>query len=435
MREIDRRTFLELGTMSAAVTVAGGAIARTAPAWGRPAGSPNERIRIAVLGVRGRGRAHVDELSGIADVEVAAVCDPDTRVLGAAADIAERRQGRRPKELQDFRGLLDDPSIHAFSIATPDHWHALATIWACQAGKDVYVEKPCSHNVREGRRMVDAARKYGRIVQHGTQSRSGATLLEALEFLRSKPLGAIRMAKVINHQLREDIGKRSETVPPSEVDYDLWLGPSPRRRFHPNRFHYNWHWNWDYGTGDIGNDGVHALDYARWFLGVEDPIAISASGAKLHFDDDQETPDTQVVTYEFPGVFLLYEMRIWTPYQEHGMENGAVLYGEKGRLTISPQGWSVTWRDNSPGPSGPGRSRGPEHFRNFIDCLRSRTRPNAHILEGHLSSRLAHFGNIATRVGRRLVFDRETESFRGDEDANRLLGREYRSPFVVPEEV
>jgi predicted dehydrogenase len=385
--------------------------------------------------VRGRGRGHVSGFAAIENVEVAAVCDVDRRVLPSAAELAAERGGQKARGVQDLRAVIDDKSIDAISIATPDHWHALATIWACRAGKDVYVEKPCSHNIREGRLMVEAARKYKRIVQHGTQSRSGETHLSALEFLKSKPLGEIRVAKVINNQLRANIGKEKDAAAPAEVDYGLWLGPARERPFNPNRFHYNWHWNWDYGTGDIGNDGVHALDYARWLLGVEDPVAVSASGAKLHFDDDQETPDTQTVTFEFPGKHLIYEMRIWTPYHEHGMENGAVLYGENGCMELSPQGWRVTFKDNKPGPQGAPSRRGEAHFKNFIDCVRSRAVPNAEILEGHLSSRLAHLGNIATRVGRRLLFDAETESFRNDAEANRLLSREYREPFVVPDPV
>lgn len=435
MRRIGRRRFLGASARASVGALASSAILGAAPSARAAPGDPNERIRVAVLGVRGRGRSHVEGFAEIDGVEVAAVCDPDRRVLDGAADEAMKRQGRAPEKLQDFRSLLDDRSIDALSIATPDHWHALATIWGSQAGKDVYVEKPCSHNIREGRRMVEAARKYERIVQHGTQSRSGETFFSALEYLSSKPLGEIRVAKVVNSQLRANIGRATDADPPREVDYDLWLGPAPKRPFNPNRFHYNWHWNWDYGTGDIGNDGVHAIDYARWLLGVEDPVAVSASGAKLHFDDDQETPDTQTVTFEFPGRHLIYEMRIWTPYGEHGMENGAILYGEKGYLEINPHGWRVFFKGNEPGPTGKGASRGPEHFKNFTDCMRSRAKPNAEILDGHLSSRLSHLGNIATRVGRRLEFDAATETFPKDEEANALLSRSYRKPFTVPEEV
>jgi predicted dehydrogenase len=428
MQRLSRRRFLRHSAAGSAAFIA-------SPLAFPDAKDSNERIRVAVVGLRGRGRNHATGFAELKDVEVASVCDVDLRLVPQVAAEVAKIQGRKPDGLQDFRRLLDDRSIDAISIATPDHWHALATILACQAGKDVYVEKPCSHNLREGRLMVEASRKYSRVVQHGTQSRSGETFLTALEFLRTKKLGRVLTAKAINRQLRDNIGRKKDEPTPEGVDYNLWLGPAPERPFNPNRFHYNWHWFWDYGTGDLGNDGVHAVDYARWMLGAEDPLAVSASGAKLHFEDDQETPDTQTVTFEFKSCHLTYEMRIWSPYGEHGMENGAVLYGENGCLELSPHGWRVIWKDNVPGPTGQPSGRSEAHFQNFIDCMRSRKRPNADILEGHLSSRLSHLGNIATRVGRRLRFDATTESIIGDDEANRLLGREYRPAFRIPDPV
>jgi predicted dehydrogenase len=435
MYSLTRRRFLRQSGTGTAGLVAGGIVLSSAPlAYPRAPGA-NERVRVMVLGVRGRGRGHAADYAELENVEVTALCDPDERVLSPVRGDVEKRQGKAPELHQDFRPLLEDKSIHAVSIATPDHWHALASIWSCQAGKDVYVEKPCSHNIREGRLLVEAARKYNRVVQHGTQSRSGETFHEVIEYLRKKPLGELRMAKVINSQRRANIGHREDGPAPDEVNYDLWLGPAAKRPFNPNRFHYKWHWFWEYGCGDLGNDGIHAVDYARWILGVEDPIAVSASGGKLYFDDDQETPDTQTITFEFPGRHLVYEMRIWTPYQEHGIENGAVFYCDQGYVELSPHGWRAFLERNRPGPTGDGKSRGREHFQNFIDCVRSRKRPNADIREGHLSARLCHLGNIATRVGRRLRFDAKTETFIDDPEANRLLGREYRAPFVVPETV
>ncbi len=428
-RRVHRRSFLKTSAAGTAGLIAGAA---AAPAVGAGPLGANERVGVVSIGVRGRGRNHAESFAAIEGVEVLAVADVDSRVLPRAIAGVAKRQERRPRGVNDFRTLLDDKSVDAISIATPDHWHGPATILGCQAGKDVYVEKPCSHNIREGRLMVEAARKYERIVQHGTQSRSGETFRTAREFLKSGKLGKILVAKVINSQLRANIGRKKDSPAPQGVDYDLWLGPAPERPFNPNRFHYNWHWHWDYGTGDIGNDGVHAIDYARWLLEVEDPIAVSASGGKLHFDDDQQTPDTQTVTFEFGDRHLIYEMRIWTPYNEHGIENGAVFYGDKGYMELSPHGWRVFFRGNNPGPTAPGGARGPAHFKNFIDCVRSRATPNAEIREGHLSSRLAHLGNIATRVGRRLRFDAKTETFIGDDEANRLIGREYRKRFEVP---
>jgi len=433
METIGRRRFLKTSAQGAAGFLAGAAAFSAGPLASAAAPGANEKIRVAVVGVRGRGRSHATGYAALKDVEVAALCDVDLRVIPEVAGKVAEVQGKKPDTFQDFRRVLDDRSIHAISIATPDHWHALATILGCQAGKDVYVEKPCSHNLREGRLMVEAARRYNRVVQHGTQSRSGESFHQAREWLKKGELGKVRLAKVVNSQLRADIGHQEDGPVPEGVDYDLWLGPAPKRPFNPNRFHYNWHWNGDYGTGDIGNDGVHAVDYARWLLGVEDPTAVSGIGTKLHFNDDQETPDTQNVTFEFGDRYLTYEMRIWTPYNEHGMENGAVLYGENGYMELNPAGWRVFWKGNEPGPKGEGTRRGEFHFQNFIDCMRSRQKPNADILEGHLSSRLAHLGNIATRVGRRLLFDARTETFIGDEEANRLLGRQYRDGFRVME--
>jgi predicted dehydrogenase len=275
------------------------------------------------------------------------------------------------------------------------------------------------------------------VVQHGTQSRSAAHCQSAVEFLRSGQLGRILMAKAVNNQKRANIGHAKDGPPPPGVNYDMWLGPAPKRAFNPNRFHYNWHWFWDYGTGDLGNDGVHQVDVARWGLGVEYPTAVSGSGAKLHFDDDQETPDTQVVTFEFPGCQLLYEMRLWAPYNDHGFSNGNVFYGEKGVLSLGHDGWHVTWADNKPGPRRGPSDRDEAHRRNFIDCVKARTpdKLNAEIREGHLSALLCHGGNIACRLGRRLEFDEATESFRHDNEANALRTREYRAPYVVPDQV
>jgi predicted dehydrogenase len=308
----------------------------------------------------------------------------------------------------------------------------MATLYACQAGKDVYVEKPISHNVVEGRRMVEAARYYRRVVQAGTQSRSGRHFQEAVEYLRSGKLGKVRVAKAINTQRRENIGKKTDGKAPEGVDYDMWLGPAPKRPFNENRFHYNWHWFWDYGTGDLGNDGVHQIDVARWGLGVAAPVAVTSSGGKLFFDDDQQTPDTQVATFEFDGCMLVYEMRLWSPYKEHGFENGNVFYGDEGYMLLGGNGWRVFGPNDQPGPTSMPTERDNTHLQNFIDCIKSRARPNADVEEGHLSSLLCHLGNIAHRTGRRIRFDPSRETIRDDRDASRLLTRDYREPWTLP---
>jgi predicted dehydrogenase len=430
MPELHRRRFL---TASAAT-----AASLTALTAAGAAGRPNERIQIAVMGVRGRGRDHIRMFSALDDVEIAYVCDPDDNVVPAALKAVAARQKRPPRVERDVRRVLQDKAVTALVIAAPDHWHALATIWACQAGKHVYVEKPASHNLIEGRRMVEAARKYHRVVQLGTQSRSSASLARAAEFVRSGKLGKTPHARAWIGGSRPNIGHQKDAEAPTGVDYNLWLGPAPERPFNANRFHYRWHWMWDYGTGELGNNGIHALDRLRWIMDLDAPTRIVAAGGKFFYDDDQETPDTLTATYEFPTCSVSCEHRIWSP----GTGDGAAIYGEHGILMLDREGWHVQ-KGVDATDKGDGEERSVEgsvHQRNFIDCIKSSSgtsvrRPNADIEEGHKSTRLCHLGNIAFRTGRALRFDADTETLVGDAEANRLLGRTYRKPFVLPEKV
>jgi predicted dehydrogenase len=392
----------------------------------------NERVVLGVMGVRGRGRGLATAFAALPEARVKYVCDVDARVLAAAAKAVEDRQKQAPQAVADFRRILQDRDVDALVVATPDHWHALATIIACQAGKDVYVEKPISHNVVEGRRMTQAARYYKRVVQAGTQSRSGSHFQEAVQFLRSGKLGKIRMAKAINSQLRSNIGRKQNTPTPDGVDYEMWLGPAPKRPFNENRFHYNWHWFWEYGTGDLGNDGVHQIDVARWGLGVTAPKAVTSTGGKLSFDDDQQTPDTQIATYEFDDCMLVYEQRLWSPYKEHGYENGNVFYGDDGYMLLGGDGWRVFGKNDQPGPTGSQSERDNAHLQNFLQCVKTRQQPNADVEEGHYSALLCHLGNIAHRVGRRVRFDPREEKILDDREASRLLTRDYRAPWTLP---
>ena len=421
-----RRTFLRRSAgLAAGSTLAVPAVLGAAETQGT--------LRVAIAGVRGRGRNHAEAFAKLPSVEVAALCDVDSRVFGDVTRRVESIQKRAPDNLTDFRRALDDKSIDILVISTPDHWHAPATIWACQAGKDVYVEKPCSHNFQEARWMLRAARKHKRIVQHGTQSRSAQHARDAVEFVRSGKLGRVLQAKAVNCQRRANIGRKADSPVPAGVNYDLWLGPAADRPFNPNRFHYNWHWFWEYGTGDMGNDGVHQLDLARWGLGDPDfPRAVTSGGGKFFFDDDQETPDTQTCVFEYEDKTLVYEMRLWTPYGEHGMDNGNVFYGEEGMLTLHrARGWHVTWKNGERGPSSkPLNDRGTDHLRDFIESVLSRKLPVADIEKGFHSSALAHLGNIAHRVGRRIELDRDSLTL-NDERAQALMGREYRKGFEL----
>lgn len=426
MEKWSRRNFLKsVGTGFALSSVAR---ARSGPAYA----SPNDRVRHAVIGTGGMGRNHCRHFSRLGpDVEVVAVSDLDPERREKVSEVLP--SGGKVAKYEDYRRILDDPEIDTVSIATPDHWHAKMALEAVLAGKHVYVEKPCCHNVHEGRLLLRAEKTSDKCIQQGTQSRSGPGIIEAIRFLREGKLGKVRMAKAINHQLRKPIGRAPVSDPPPGVNYDLWLGPAPRHPFTRNRWHYNWHWFWDYGTGDLGNDGIHQVDVARWGLGVEWPHTISGPGGQLFYDDDHETPDTQVVTYQFEDVYLLYEMRLWTDYKLEGHDNGVVFYGDKGKLEVGRQGCIVTFIGEEPRKLGGGADL-QAHMRNFIDCVKENNPSGLHapMREGVPSAVLCHLGNIATRTGEQLKFDSTQWKLVGSEEANRLLGREYRQGYELP---
>jgi predicted dehydrogenase len=419
MASLPRRRFL--ATSTAAVGALSAATAAGA------ADKPNERIRLAIMGVRGRGRDLLRSFSAFPDADIAYVCDPDENVVPAALRALDPRQRQAPRVERDFRRALEDRGVTALVVAAPDHWHALATVWACEAGKHVYVEKPISHNLIEGRRMVEAARRHNHVVQVGTQRRSAPHAASAAELVRSGRLGRVPFARAWIAGNRPSIGRQPDGQPPRGVDYDLWLGPAPRRPFNPNRFHYNWHWNWDYGTGELGNNGIHGLDLVRQLLDLDAPTRICAGGGKLFYEDDQQTPDTHVVTFDFPGTTVLWEHRIWSRTGLEGQSWGVALYAARGTLLFTDRGWQVS--DGIEASDRPSDAQRP-HLRNFLDCVRSGRRPNADIEQGHKSTRLCHLGNIAYRTGRALRFDARTETCAADAEANRLLGRTYRAPYT-----
>ncbi len=380
---------------------------------------------------------------------MAAVCDVDDAQLERAVALVEKQQGVKPKTYRDLRQMLDDKEIDAVSLATCNHWHALQTIWACQAGKDVYVEKPASHNIWEGRRMVEAARKYKRIVQVGMQSRSIQHKRRAIELLREGAIGKVYMARGLCFKRRKSIGRKPDGPVPPGVDYSTWLGPAPMRPFNPNRFHYNWHWFWDTGNGDIGNQGVHEMDIARWGLGKTSlPTAVYSSGGKFLYDDDQETPNTQLAVFEYDACRLVFEVRGLLTGGESGINYdgsnfiGNIFFGSEGHMVIDQTGFQVYLGEKRElarrmEHAEPDEWDTAPHVANFLKAVRSRNPSDLHadILEGHLSAALCHMANIGYRTGRKLRFDPETETFPDDIEANRLVSREYREPFVVPAEV
>ena len=475
--EVNRRDFLKTGAGLAAL---GGITFMTHPE--RVFGA-NDRVRVAVCGVRGRGWDHVKELSKIPQADVAAFCDVDENVLAERLKQMEQKSLPKPQTYIDVRKLLEDKSIDAISIATPNHWHSLMAIWGCQAGKDVYVEKPCSHNWWEGRQLVRAANKYNRIVQHGTQSRSSVGVSEGVQKMRDGLLGDLYLSRGLCYKWRDTIGRAPEEPVPAGVNYDLWTGPAPMKPFTRNRFHYNWHWIWDTGNGDMGNQGIHEMDVARWGLGVTFPNKVSAVGGHFMFDDDQETPNTLLAAFQFDPPngkrkMLEFEVRHWITNHEAGIGTGEfhsaalppagltvaaepkprkerpgaaaklgpdagthntignIFYGSKGCMAMDGYDSYKTWmgKEMTPGPEGHG---GEHHFANFIDCVRSRKKEDlrAPIEEGHISCTLVHLANASYILGRVLNFDPSTEQVIGDDEANQLLRGAYRAPYVVPEEV
>jgi predicted dehydrogenase len=430
---MNRRHFI----MSTAVVTAGAAV--------RGLASPNDTVRMGVVGLGGRGQSHVDAWSSMEpNVQVVALCDVDESHIGNKLKRLSDKGLKKPATYVDMRKMLEDKNIDAISIASPNHWHTLQTIWACQAGKDVYVEKPCSHNVFESQQIVAAARKYDRIVQQGSQSRSSPALQEAVQKMKDGEFGEIYMARGLCYKFRDTIGKTPVSPVPPGVDYDLWTGPAPKREFTENRFHYNWHWFWDTGNGDLGNQGIHEVDIARWGLGVTHPTKVSAIGGKFMFDDDQETPNTISASYEFDvdgkKKMMTFEVRHWISPHEAGINGdkpgntiGNQFYGSKGYLVIDNYNkyYSFLGKEQTPGPTATKRD---EHWANFIGAVRSRKRQDltAEVEEGALSCNLMHLANISYRLGRTLNWDAKTMTVVNDPEANKMLTRAYRAPYVVP---
>jgi predicted dehydrogenase len=442
MNPISRRAYLK----TAGLLAASAAIPRRA--------SANDRVVLGVMGIRDRGWDLTLEFGQRDDVEIRYLADPDSRLSSERAQKVEQLTGKRPQCVQDFRRMFDDKEVDAVAIATPDHWHALGTILACQAGKDVYVEKPTSHSIWESRKMVEAARRYDRVVQVGTQNRSADYVKEAIAYTKLPEFGAVHFVRVVNSKLREPTKVEVDTESPAGVDYDMWLGPAPSRKFNLNHFHYNWHWFWSYGGGDLANDGVHQIDIARWAIDRTLPKAVSSTGATYSLDDQRETPDTQTVTWEFDGVTMVLEQVLWTPYMRktpldlrdtnatpNWPFNGTrvEIYGEKRFMYLGRMGdgWAAFDEEGKQlfDKRGAYRATGTAHVANFIDCVKSRKRPNADIEDGHFSTLLAHYGNAAYRTGRRLHIDTRTEGFLNDDEANALYKRKYREPWVVPDAV
>lgn len=427
-----RRTFLQHTGLGMAATLAASSYNRAADA--------STRLTLGVIGPGGMGSNHLRALVTRKDVTIAWLCDPNAQQLAAAGKITSAA-GVTPKTTKDMREVYADSAVDAVLIATPDHWHTPAALLALEANKHVYVEKPCSHNVREGRLLVEAARRSKKVVQTGTQSRSTRHVQEAMARLKAGAIGEVLVCRVWNSQRRRDIGKTQPSKPPAHLDFDFWLGPAPVVDYRSNMLPGIWRWWFDFGCGDMGNDGVHDIDIGRWGLGVTThPTTITAIGGKYFFNDDQQFPDTQTVIFEYAGEGkarpkqLIFEQRIWSPYVQEGHENGNAFYGTKGYMIFGKGGgWQIFGERNKPGETMRGSPDLPAHHQNFIDCIRKGGTPTAEAEIGHLSASLCHLGNLATRLGRTLKFDPEKEQVVNDAAANQMVRRKYREGhWAVP---
>ena len=433
--ETGRRRFLKQAGVAGLAAAATAASAKAA--------STTDRIRIGVIGPGGMGMNHVKNLARRNDAQIVSVCDVDNHRLEAAAAQVESETGKRPTVTANLRKLLDNSSIDAVFIATPDHWHAPAAILALDAGKHVYVEKPCCHNVREGRLMADAVKRSGKVLQVGTQSRSTECVADGIGRVLNGEIGEVLVAKAWNSQRRGTIGHSEPTDPPGHLDFDSWIGPAPAVPYRKNLLHGVWRWWHAFGCGDIGNDGVHDIDVALWGLGVSThPEKIACFGGKYFFDDDQQFPDTQYAQFEYSPTGstgerrqLIFEQRIWTRYTQDGYENGAAFYGTKGMLIMGHTvGWRLYGERNKLLAERTGQADLIAHHTNFFDSIRGTAKPNASIEVGHRAATIVHLANIAARTGRVRNFDPSAEKITGDEEANQMLRREYRSHWGTPQD-
>lgn len=435
MERETRRSFIKrIGVASALGT--GGFVN-----WNPRALGANEKVVLGLIGGHNQGRG--DALRAIQQgAEIKTFCDIDQDILDKVNSDLEKAQGKAPETTKEFERLLDDKDIDGVIIATPDHWHARIAILACQAGKDIYIEKPLTQTIHDGQMVRDAVRKYKRVAQVGTQNRSSAHFKSAIDYVKTGKLGKICEITTWICQLRPTIGNPPDSDPPATVDYDVWLGPAPKRPFNKNRFHYTWRFFWDYGNSELGNQGVHMLDVALWGIqalrgGLENslPTHVSGNSGIYWLNDAKEVPDTQVITYDYGDFMLTWEMRSFAKHNPiDGLRDGIGFHGSEASLMLGDLSWKVYPRDGSIGPSevvANDRESGA-HERNFIECIKSRQDPHATIEIGRLSTTVCHLGNVCTRLRRDVVFDPKTEIFGHDKEANAYLSKEHRKPYILP---
>lgn len=419
----DRRLFLKSGTAAAAAYgLASTVVAQDSTKEAAPA----ERLSIGIMGVNGRGGAIAKGMMASGQVDIAYICDVDQRAAERVAKIVNEKQSIKTQTVKDFRRILDDKSVDALICAAPNHWHAPATIMACGAGKHVYVEKPCSYTPAEGEMAVAAARKNDRVVQMGTQRRSWPGIMEAIEKIHGGEIGKALYSRTWYNNRRGSIGIGKQTEVPKWLDWRLWQGPAPDRPFKDNLVHYNWHWHWHWGNGEMGNNGIHGLDVARWGMQVEFPIRVTAGGGRYRYQDDQETPDTMMATFDFPeGKTITWEGLSWSPMGPHDSGFGVSFHGTEGTIVVRGSGYTQYDMQRKEIGSGTGPGGDKDHFADFIGAVRDGHRTTADIEIGHRSTLLCHLGNIAYRTSSTLETDAKNGHVINNVAAENLWSREY----------
>lgn len=423
MHQFDRRTFLAAGAAGLSLTVA-----PSLSTYARP--SANESIIVGVMGVNGRGASLARTFAQRANCEIAYVCDVDSRAIGKGIGSLDGVQARVPEGVSDFRRILDDSSVDVLVVATPNHWHAPATILGCVHHKHVYVEKPCSHTPWEGEMAVAAARKFDRVVTMGTQRRSHEVHREAIARLQEGAIGERLYARSWYAARRGPIGIGAQVPVPEWLDYELWQGPCTAKPYKDNLIHYNWHWHWHWGNGELGNNGVHALDIARWGLGVDYPTRVVSAGGRYRFEDDQETVDTHMVAFEFGRKMITWEGLSWSPQGINDSGFGVTFHGSEGMMHFFDTGYRIEDMKGEVVAEQTGPNDDATHVEDFLSAIRDSRRPNADIEEGHKSTLLCHLGNISSRTGRALNTDPQDGKIQDDETASALWTKEYREGWT-----
>ncbi|GMV67433.1 MAG: dehydrogenase [Candidatus Hinthialibacteria bacterium] len=438
MNDLSRRGFIKasMGSLAALSMARKATAASMNSAVYRSVVGANDRIRLGAIGTGGMGKGDIMTFLKFDDVDCVAVCDVDSSRMAEAAKMVEDARGKRPDEVKDWRHIIDRKDVDAVLVATPDHWHALPTIAACEVGKDVYCEKPLATSIGEGRAMVKAALAHKRVVQMGTQWRSAPHMAAAVEYIQSGKLGKIRLVRCWAYlEWIKNIGNPADAPVPEGVDYDMWLGPAPKRTFNPGRFHFNFRWFWDYAGGLMTDWGVHLLNIALWAMDPPAPLRVTSAGGKYVWDDLSETPDTQHTLYQFPDFTLIWEHEAEARAQLDGREHGVCFHGQNGSLTLWSNGWEVLPGKDSglePEKHEDNNDSRPAHVRNFLDCMRSRQKPVEDVETGHYVSSIAHLGNMALLSKDVVEWNPKLERVWGNPAANRLVTKPYRAPWKLP---